>query len=258
MFTGIVEELGSVRRLVLQGSSGKITVRARRVLEGTKIGDSIAVNGVCLTVVSLQPDGFTADVMAETCRRSSLGRVKPGDQVNLERAMAADGRFGGHIVSGHIDGTGEICAFKKEENAVWVTVRTKPEIMRLIVEKGSVCIDGISLTVAKVGEQEFQVSIIPHTGAETMLLQKKTGDLVNLENDLVGKYVERLLGLGMTGKKPTVISGSGTDSGSRTGAGRVGNPVDIYGSESSGNRAENEVRTKHSGLTMDFLRECGF
>ncbi len=254
MFTGIVEELGSVRRLVLQGSSGKITVRARRVLEGTKIGDSIAVNGVCLTVVSLQPDGFTADVMAETCRRSSLGRVKPGDQVNLERAMAADGRFGGHIVSGHIDGTGEICAFKKEENAVWVTVRTKPEIMRLIVEKGSVCIDGISLTVAKVGEQEFQVSIIPHTGAETTLLRKKPGDLVNLENDLVGKYVERLLGLGVSGKKQA----DGTDFNSRTGADRLKNSVDIYGSESSGNRAENEARTKYSGLTMDFLRECGF
>lgn len=254
MFTGIVEELGSVRRLVLQGSSGKITVRARRVLEGTKIGDSIAVNGVCLTVVSLQPDGFTADVMAETCRRSSLGRVKPGDPVNLERAMAADGRFGGHIVSGHIDGTGEICAFKKEENAVWVTVRTKPEIMRLIVEKGSVCIDGISLTVAKVGEQEFQVSIIPHTGAETTLLRKKPGDLVNLENDLVGKYVERLLGLGVSGKKQT----DGTDFDSRMEADRLKNSADIYGSESSGNRAENEVRTKHSGLTMDFLRECGF
>lgn len=287
MFTGIVEELGSVRRLVLQGSSGKITVRARKVLEGTKIGDSIAVNGVCLTVVSLQPDGFTADVMAETCRRSSLGRVKPGDPVNLERAMAADGRFGGHIVSGHIDGTGEISAFKREENAVWVTIRTNPGIMRLIVEKGSVCIDGISLTVAKAGEQEFQVSIIPHTGAETTLLRKKVGDLVNLENDLVGKYVERLLGLDMTGGKPAVLSGSGTDSdgkfgggsnggqiksgnfggragtvigtdsGSRTG--RLENPAaDTCGLESSGNRTENAARTEHSGLTMDFLRECGF
>ena len=196
MFTGIVEEVGKIRHIALGGQSGKIAVRAKKVLEGTKIGDSIAVNGVCLTVVSMQPDGFTADIMAETCRRSNLGRGKPGDCVNLERAMAAGERFGGHIMSGHIDGTGIIREYRREENAVWVTVGTPPEILRLIVEKGSIGIDGISLTVAKVEENGFQVSVIPHTGEETTLLGKEVGDQVNLENDIVGKYVEKLLGLG--------------------------------------------------------------
>ncbi len=194
MFTGIVEEMGRIRSVTLAGSSGKIAVRAEKVLEGTKIGDSIAVNGVCLTVTSLRRDGFTADIMAETCRRSNLGGGKPGDLVNLERAMAADGRFGGHIMSGHIDGTGIIRSCRREENAVWVSIETEPEILRLIVEKGSIGIDGISLTVAKVDERMFQVSVIPHTGEETTLLKKTPGDMVNLENDIVGKYVERLLG----------------------------------------------------------------
>ncbi|MCI9105328.1 MAG: riboflavin synthase [Lachnospiraceae bacterium] len=201
MFTGIIEELGQIRRIALQGSSGQIAIRARKVLEGTQIGDSIAVNGVCLTVTSLGQDEFTADIMAETYRRSGLGRQKAGDLVNLERAMAADGRFGGHIMSGHIDGTGVIESMRREENAVWVSVRTKPEILRLIVEKGSVGIDGISLTVAAVSDRGFKVSVIPHTGEETTLLKKKPGDLVNLENDIVGKYVEKLLGTGKADQK---------------------------------------------------------
>ena len=195
MFTGIVEEMGKIRHVALAGSSGQIAIQARKVLEGTKIGDSIAVNGVCLTVTSLQPDGFTADIMAETCRRSNLGQGRQGEFVNLERAMAADGRFGGHIVSGHIDGTGVIRASKREENAVWITIGTKEDILRLIVEKGSVAIDGISLTVAKVEAGQFQVSVIPHTGEETTLLHKAVGAQVNLENDVVGKYVEKLLGI---------------------------------------------------------------
>lgn len=193
MFTGIVEEMGKIRHVTLAGSSGQIAVRARKVLEGTKIGDSIAVNGVCLTVVSLQPDGFTADIMAETCRRSNLGQGKPGELVNLERAMAADGRFGGHIMSGHIDGTGIIRESRREENAVWITIGTEPDILRLIVEKGAIGIDGISLTVAKVEAGQFKVSVIPHTGDETALLKKTVGARVNLENDIVGKYVEKLL-----------------------------------------------------------------
>lgn len=193
MFTGIVEETGAIKSLRISGTSGKIALRANKVLEGTKIGDSIAVNGVCLTVVSLEQDGFTADVMAETVRRTNLGQTKIGDKVNLERAMAADGRFGGHIVSGHIDGTGTIAELRKEENAVWVKITTPPEILELIVEKGSICIDGISLTVADVGETYFQVSVIPHTGEETTLLKKKAGNLVNLENDIVGKYIKKFL-----------------------------------------------------------------
>lgn len=209
MFTGIVEELGVIRQLKLSGSSGQIAIKAKKVLEGTRIGDSIAVNGICLTVVSLAPDGFTADVMAETVRRSSLKGAKPGDFVNLERAMAADGRFGGHMVSGHIDGTGTIQKYQKEENAVWVTIAAEPEIMRLIVEKGSVCIDGISLTVASVSDTQFQVSVIPHTGEETTLLKRKPGDLVNLENDVVGKYVEKLLGLSSREGAVTGRAGSG-------------------------------------------------
>lgn len=195
MFTGIIEEQGQIRSVSLGGRSGKISVKAEKVLEGTKIGDSIAVNGVCLTAVSIQKDGFTADVMAETVRRSNLGHLRPGDKVNLERAMAAGGRFGGHIVSGHIDGTGTIVSLRKEENAVWVGIKTELEIIRLVIEKGSICIDGISLTVAAVGTDNFQVSVIPHTGEETTLLKKQPGDMVNLENDIIGKYVERLMGL---------------------------------------------------------------
>ncbi len=201
MFTGIVEEMGRLRQIMLTGSSGQLRIEAKKVLEGTKVGDSIAVNGVCLTVTSLSPDGFTADIMAETYRRSSLGRQKAGDLVNLERAMAAGGRFGGHIMSGHIDGTGVIEKLRREENAVWVTVRAESSVLRLIVEKGSIGIDGISLTVASVSETGFQVSVIPHTSEETTLLKKKPGDLVNLENDIVGTYVEKLLGLGTGGKE---------------------------------------------------------
>lgn len=200
MFTGIIEELGIIRQVELRGNSGRIGVKAKRVLEGTKIGDSIAVDGICLTVTSLLPDGFLADVMAETFRRSGLGRKGAGETVNLERAMAADGRFGGHLVSGHIDGTGVIREYRREENAVWVTIETGQEILRLIVEKGSIAIDGISLTVAKVEEGRFGVSVIPHTGEETTLLRKKAGDVVNLENDIVGKYVERLFKAGIVGK----------------------------------------------------------
>ena len=193
MFTGIVEEVGTIRSLQLRGNSGSISIVAKKVLKGTKIGDSIAVNGICLTVTSLLSDGFTADVMAETVRRSGLDQAKMGDSVNLERAMAADGRFGGHIVSGHIDGTGVIREYRREENAVWVTIAASPEILALIVEKGSICIDGISLTVATVSDSSFQVSVIPHTAEETTLIRKHTGDVVNLENDVVGKYVQRLL-----------------------------------------------------------------
>lgn len=193
MFTGIVEELGKIRNINMRGNSGQITIHADKVLEGTKIGDSISVNGICLTVTSLEKEGFTADIMAETVRRSNLNCIKKGDAVNLERAMSADGRFGGHIVSGHIDGTGKITGLKKEENAVWVTIETSEKVLQLIIEKGSICIDGISLTVAAVYDSGFQVSVIPHTGEETTLLKKKQGDVVNLENDIIGKYVQKFM-----------------------------------------------------------------
>lgn len=193
MFTGIVEELGTIKKLSISGHSGHIMINASKVLEGTAVGDSIAVNGICLTVTAMGSDYFTADVMAETVRRSSLKDAVAGDQVNLERAMAANGRFGGHIVSGHVDGTGTIISMKKEENAVWVTISADPSIIKFIVEKGSVCLDGISLTVAAVSNTDFKVSVIPHTGEETTLLKKKVGSLINIENDIVGKYVDRLL-----------------------------------------------------------------
>ena len=199
MFTGIIEETGTVRHVSLRGNSGSIQIGAELVLSGTRPGDSIAVNGVCLTVTTMDTKSFTADVMAETLRRSNLGQLKAGDLVNLERAMPADGRFGGHIVSGHIDGTGTIAALEQEGNATWVRIRTAAEILALIVEKGSIAIDGISLTVAKVGAEDFAVSIIPHTGSNTTLLKKKAGDVVNLENDIVGKYVQRLLGQSQPG-----------------------------------------------------------
>ena len=196
MFTGIIEEVGAVKQITHGQHSEVLNIQARTVLENTKIGDSIAVNGICLTVTRLFADSFSADVMHETLNRSSLAGLMVGSKVNLERAMAADGRFGGHIVSGHIDGTGVIRSLTREENAIWVSIGTSPQILHLIVEKGSICIDGISLTVAKVEEEGFQVSVIPHTGEETTLLEKVPGDSVNLENDVIGKYVERLLGLG--------------------------------------------------------------
>ena len=193
MFTGIVEEIGRVRRVTSGASDGRIDIQAKTVLEGTKIGDSIAVNGVCLTVTALRGDGFAADVMPETLRRSNLGALRGGDPVDLERAMAADGRFGGHMVSGHIDGVGTIVGLRREGIATWVTIAAPRDILRLIVEKGSIAIDGISLTVAAVTDSDFSVSLIPHTGSQTILLQKQVGSEVNLENDVVGKYVARLL-----------------------------------------------------------------
>lgn len=195
MFTGIIEEKGTIKYIRLLGNSGVIAVKASRVLEGTQIGDSIAVNGICLTVISLQPDGFMADVMLETMRKSCLGTCRTGTKVNLERAMPIMGRFGGHMVLGHVDGVGRIESIRKEENSVCITIKASSDLLRLIVKKGSICIDGISLTVARVTEQNFEVSIIPHTLEETILIDKRVGDFVNLENDIVGKYVDKLLSL---------------------------------------------------------------
>ena len=193
MFTGIIEEIGTIKSINSNGISSQLCISANKILEDTKIGDSIAVNGVCLTVTSIKSNLFTADVMAETLRRSNLGSLIPQSKVNLERAMIANGRFGGHIVSGHIDGTGTIVETKPEGNAVWIKINCSDNLLKYIIHKGSITIDGISLTVAKVTDSDFSVSIIPHTAANTTLLQKKSGDVVNLENDVVGKYIEKLL-----------------------------------------------------------------
>lgn len=207
MFTGIIEEMGEIVSIQKASVSAVLSIQASKVLEETQIGDSIAVNGICLTVTTIRGQVFTADVMAETLRRSSLGKLTKGSKVNLERAMAADGRFGGHIVSGHIDGTGVIASMKREENAVWVEITTPYELLRYIVEKGSIAIDGISLTVAALTDSSFSVSLIPHTGQETTLLSKKPGDPVNLENDIVGKYVERFLTMPSEPDQPTEKKG---------------------------------------------------
>ena len=223
MFTGIVEEMGTVRRVLPGARAGKITIGASKVLGGTQIGDSIAVNGVCLTVVEMGADSFVADVMPETLSKSGLGQLKTGDKVNLERAMAADGRFGGHIVSGHIDGTGRIAEMRPDQNAVRVRISAPAGILALIVEKGSIAIDGISLTVASVSATDFQVSLIPHTGEETTLLKKRAGDIVNLENDVVGKYVQKLLGSAL------------------------GKPAE-----------QTPLQEASSGMTVEFLQKYGF
>ena len=193
MFTGIIEELGTVERVTRGRVSAVLAIRAEHILSDLKIGDSVAVNGVCLTATSLTGHGFTADVMHETLDRSALAGLGPGSPVNLERAMAADGRFGGHIVAGHVDGVGTIAAIEQDDNAIWFTITAPAQVLRYVVEKGSIAIDGISLTVARVETDRFAVSVIPHTAAVTLLGQRRTGDRVNLESDLVGKYVERLL-----------------------------------------------------------------
>ena len=193
MFTGIIEELGTVERVTRGRVSAVIAIRAEHILSDLKIGDSVAVNGVCLTATGLTGHGFTADVMHETLDRSALAGLGPGSRVNLERAMAANGRFGGHIVAGHVDGVGTIAAIEQDDNAIWFTITAPAQVLRYVVEKGSIAIDGISLTVARVETDRFAVSVIPHTAAVTLLGLRRTGDRVNLESDLVGKYVERLL-----------------------------------------------------------------
>ena len=183
MFTGIVEEVGRIITADRKGNSARLKIEAEKVLEDIKIGDSIAVNGICLTVTSFGKNYFTADVMHETLRRSSIGEAASGSPVNLERAMAANGRFGGHIVTGHIDGTGTICEVISDEIAIYYSIKAPEKIMHYIVEKGSVAVDGISLTIAETTQTTFMVSVIPHTA------QCK----VNLENDCIGKYIEHFL-----------------------------------------------------------------
>ena len=232
MFTGIIEEVGIIRHIARGRDSAVLTIRAKTILEGTKLGDSIAVNGICLTVTSLGADFFTADVMHETLNRSALSRLGTGCPVNLERAMPATGRFGGHIVAGHVDGVGSIGLIRRDATAIWFTFLAGPEILRYVVEKGSIAIDGISLTVATVDAEGFSVSTIPHTLAHTNLGTRRRGDPVNLETDLVGKYIEKLL-------RP--MPGNGTSQNGTAGA----------GSDATGASAS-------SGITRDMLTRYGF
>lgn len=193
MFTGLIEEIGKVQSIIKGEKSARIIIKAEKVLQEVRLGDSISTNGVCLTVTGFTSNSFSVDVMAETMRRSNLHILSSGDEVNLERALKLGDRLGGHLVSGHIDGMGTITKYENEDNAGWVTIETSKEILKYIVQKGSISIDGISLTVASVGETAFKVSIIPHTKDITTLLRKKAGEVVNLECDMVGKYIEKLL-----------------------------------------------------------------
>lgn len=190
MFTGLIEEVGAFEAL----SGGEITVGAHRVVSDAHIGDSIAVNGICLTVTHFDARGFRADVMPETVRRTSLAGLTRGAPLNLERALLPTTRMGGHFVSGHIDGVGRIVRIREEGNAILMTVAADAEILRGIVPKGSVALDGISLTVAAVGAAEFTVSLIPHTRTVTNLGAKRTGSAINIETDILGKYALKLLG----------------------------------------------------------------
>lgn len=200
MFTGIIEEIGKIKAIRHGSRSVVLEIEAKKVLEATRIGDSIATNGVCLTVTSLGNGFFSADVMPETMSRSALGNLKPGDRVNLERALCLNSRLGGHLVAGHIDGTGRITDKVQDEIAIWLTVAAAPEILRYVIEKGSIAIDGVSLTIAYVDDWVFKVSIIPHTQEETTLTAKRIGEVVNLENDMIAKYVEKLTGTQKPGK----------------------------------------------------------
>ena len=199
MFTGLIAALGTVERLADGSTSCRLTVRAPRLLSGVKIGDSIAVNGVCLTVVHLRGDTFTADVMPETVRRTTLHLLQPGDRVNLEKALRPTDGLDGHIVQGHVEGVGTIQQIIPEGNARVYRIQAPGELLRYIVEKGSVAVDGISLTVTETDDSGFSVSLIPHTAKMTTLGYKSVGDAVNLETDILARYVEKMLGMDKEG-----------------------------------------------------------
>lgn len=193
MFTGIIEEIGIISDIKKGIKHCRLNIEANKVLEDTNLGDSISVNGVCLTVTRLTNKTFEVDMVLETLKRSNLGNLTIGSKVNLERALSSSSRFGGHIVSGHIDCTGKITSIVTDEKATLITIKPLSPVIKYIVEKGSITIDGISLTVAYVDNEKFLLSIIPHTSKETTLIYKKIGDLVNVECDIVGKYIESFL-----------------------------------------------------------------
>ena len=221
MFTGLVEEIGEMRRIGRQGEAMLLSISANRIMDDLKLGDSVSVNGVCLTATAIDKGVFTVDVMPETYRNTNLKELQPGGKVNLERAMAAGGRFGGHIVQGHVDGIGVIRSVKSDQNAVVYEISpANGDVFKYIIPKGSVTLDGISLTVVKTTDSSFTVSIIPHPLAETVLAYKKAGDTINIECDILGKYVDHLL---------------------------------HYGSEGAGSRSGTK-----SGISRDYLAEHGF
>lgn len=193
MFTGIIEETGTIRKITTAADSARVEIAARTVLEGSRIGDSIAVNGACLTVVEISGQSFCADVSAETLRRTSLRQMRAGTRVNLERPLMPSSRLGGHIVQGHVDGTGEFLEARPEGNGYVVRIGFPAQLARYIVEKGSITVDGISLTVAALGETWFEIAVIPHTWQVTNLSALKRGDAVNLEVDIIARYVERMM-----------------------------------------------------------------
>lgn len=194
MFTGLIEEIGTMKSISRKGEAMVLNILANVITNGIKLGDSIAVNGVCLTVTSFDNASFAVDVMPQTFRNTSLKDLKPGSKVNLERAMAAGGRFGGHIVQGHVDGTGKIIGSRQDQNAIVFEIEPESTaLFKYIIPKGSITVDGISLTVVQVSQGRFTISIIPHTLGETILAYRRSGDTVNLECDVIGKYVEHLL-----------------------------------------------------------------
>jgi riboflavin synthase len=197
MFTGIVEELGTVAAIEEQGDALRLSISATAVLEGTRPGDSIAVNGCCLTVTDLTDDTWSADVMAETLDKTSLAGSRPGDRVNLERAVTMQTRLGGHLVQGHVDGVGEVLRRTPSEHWEVVEVSLPPHLTPYLVDKGSITVDGVSLTVVEAGESSFTVSLIPETLARTTLGHRAVGDRVNLEADIIAKHVEKLLASGL-------------------------------------------------------------
>lgn len=233
MFTGLIEEVAVVRRIVQGQAGARLEIEARRALVDIHLGDSIAVNGVCLTVTGFSASTFTADAVPETMRRTNLGRLRPTACVNVERALRVGDRLGGHIVSGHVDGVGRLQARTPEGSAIVLTVAADLGLIRYIAEKGSICVDGVSLTVMDVGADAFRVSVIPHTGTATTLLSSPLGAEMNLECDVIAKYVERLLGLARPGgaQGQSVVASSGTGDVSSPDADR---------------------------FTMDFLRQNGF
>ena len=202
MFTGIVEEVGKV----ISARNGKLSIASEKIIEGLKIGDSISVNGVCLTATTFSVNSFTVDIMPETIERSNIGMLSGGDKGNLERALTFGGRLGGHLVQGHIDATGRVFSFSRDGEAVLLTVEAPPEVIRYVVEKGFIAIDGVSLTVTAVDKNTFQVSLVNITQGSTTLTGRRIGDRVNLEADIIAKYVERFSNAAGVGGHETGIT----------------------------------------------------